>query len=98
MKKLDVTSREYKSGFRAKVIRRPLFTQKFMGIIVDFGGSDPQKLCGGAHFLEHKLFTKKMEIFPNDLRQLGHQRMPLLHTMKQCSMLALQSIGGKFYP
>jgi predicted Zn-dependent peptidase len=30
-----------------------------MGIIVDFGGSDPQKLCGGAHFLEHKLFTKK---------------------------------------
>lgn len=59
MKKLDVTSREYKSGFRAKAIRRPLFTQKFMGIIVDFGGSDPQKLCGGAHFLEHKLFTKK---------------------------------------
>ena len=59
MKKLDVTSREYKSGFRVKVIRRPLFTQKFMGIIVDFGGSDPQKLCGGAHFLEHKLFTKK---------------------------------------
>ena len=59
MKKLDVTTREYKSGFRAKVIRRPLFAQKFMGIIVDFGGSDPQKLCGGAHFLEHKLFTKK---------------------------------------
>ena len=59
MKKLYVTTREYKSGFRAKVIRRPLFAQKFMGIIVDFGGSDPQKLCGGAHFLEHKLFTKK---------------------------------------
>ena len=59
MKKLDVTTREYKSGFRAKVIRRPLFAQKFMGIIVDFGGSDPQKLCGVAHFLEHKLFTKK---------------------------------------
>lgn len=59
MKKLDVTTRYYKSGFRAKVIRRPLFAQKFMGIIVDFGGSDPQKLCGGAHFLEHKLFAKK---------------------------------------
>lgn len=59
MKKLDVTTRDYKSRFRAKVIRRPLFAQKFMGIIVDFGGSDPQKLCGGAHFLEHKLFTKK---------------------------------------
>lgn len=59
MKKLDITTRDYKSGFRAKVIRRPLFAQKFMGIIVDFGGSDPQKLCGGAHFLEHKLFAKK---------------------------------------
>lgn len=59
IKKLDVTTRDYKSGFRAKVIRRPLFAQKFMGIIVDFGGSDPQKLCGGAHFLEHKLFAKK---------------------------------------
>lgn len=59
MKKLDVTTRDYKSGFRAKIIRRPLFAQKFMGIIVDFGGSDPQKLCGGAHFLEHKLFAKK---------------------------------------
>lgn len=59
MKKLDVTTRDYKSGFRAKVIRRPLFAQKFMGIIVDFGGSDSQKLCGGAHFLEHKLFAKK---------------------------------------
>ena len=59
MKKLDVTTRDYKSGFRAKVIRRPLFAQKFMGIIVDFGGRDPQKLCGGAHFLEHKLFAKK---------------------------------------
>ena len=59
MKKLDVTTRDYKSGFRAKVIRRPLFAQKFMGIIVDFGGSDPQKLCGGAHFLEQKLFAKK---------------------------------------
>lgn len=59
MKKIDVTTRDYKSGFRAKVIRRPLFAQKFMGIIVDFGGSDPQKLCGGAHFLEHKLFAKK---------------------------------------
>lgn len=59
MKKLDVTTRDYKSGFRARVIRRPLFAQKFMGIIVDFGGSDPQKLCGGAHFLEHKLFAKK---------------------------------------
>lgn len=59
MKKLDLTTRDYKSGFRAKVIRRPLFAQKFMGIIVDFGGSDPQKLCGGDHFLEHKLFAKK---------------------------------------
>ena len=59
MKKLDVMTRTYNSGFRAKIIKRPLFAQKFMGIIVDFGGSDKQKLCGGAHFLEHKLFAKK---------------------------------------
>lgn len=71
MKKLDVTTREYKSGFRAKVIRRPLFAQKFMGIIVDFGGSDPQKLCGGAHFLEHKLFTKKNEDISQRFEAVG---------------------------
>ena len=71
MKKLDVTTRDYKSGFRAKVIRRPLFAQKFMGIIVDFGGSDPQKLCGGAHFLEHKLFTKKDGDISQRFEELG---------------------------
>ena len=71
MKKLDVTTRDYKSGFRAKVIRRPLFAQKFMGIIVDFGGSDPQKLCGGAHFLEHKLFTKKSGDISQRFEEIG---------------------------
>jgi Predicted Zn-dependent peptidases len=71
MKKLDVTTRNYSSGFRAKVIRRPLFAQKFMGIIVDFGGSNPQKLCGGAHFLEHKLFAKKNGDISQQFEEIG---------------------------
>ena len=71
MKKLDVTTRDYSSGFRAKVIRRPLFAQKFMGIIVDFGGSNPQKLCGGAHFLEHKLFAKKNGDISQQFEEIG---------------------------
>lgn len=95
MKKLDVTTRDYKSGFRAKVIRRPLFAQKFMGIIVDFGGSDPQKLCGGAHFLEHKLFAKRMVIYRSNLKQLVLLLMHLLRITKQCFMLVLLNIGGK---
>lgn len=96
MKKLDVTTREYKSGFRAKVIRRPLFAQKFMGIIVDFGGSDPQKLCGGAHFLEHKLFTKRMETYRSALRRLVLLLMRLLRITKRCFMPALLNIGDKY--
>ena len=71
MKKLDVTTRDYSSGFRAKVIRRPLFAHKFMGIIVDFGGSNPQKLCGGAHFLEHKLFAKKNGDISQQFEEIG---------------------------
>lgn len=59
MKKLSVISRTYPSGFKATVLIRPEFNKKFMGIIVDFGGSDPQRLSGGAHFLEHKLYAKK---------------------------------------
>ena len=94
MKKLDVTTRDYSSGFRAKVIRRPLFAQKFMGIIVDFGGSNPQKLCGGAHFLEHKLFAKKNGDISQQFEEIG---APLLHTMKQCFMLVLLIIGARFY-
>ena len=42
-----------------------------MGIIVDFGGSDPQKLCGGAHFLEHKLFTKKSGDISQRFEEIG---------------------------
>ena len=59
MKKLDIIKKNFSSGFEAQVIIRPHFVKKFMGIIVDFGGSDPQRLPGGAHFLEHKLFAKK---------------------------------------
>lgn len=59
MRKLPIIRKIYPSGFKANVIIRPDFKKKFMGIIVDFGGSDPQKLSGGAHFLEHKLYAKK---------------------------------------
>ena len=52
MRKLSVISRTYPSGFKANVLIRHEFNKKFMGIIVDFGGSDPQRLSGGAHFLE----------------------------------------------
>ncbi|QNQ80734.1 M16 family metallopeptidase [Lactobacillus sp. PV034] len=58
MRNLEVFKRTFPSGFKAQVICRPKFYKKFMGIIVDFGGSDTQELSGGAHFLEHKLYAK----------------------------------------
>ncbi|NRO26168.1 M16 family metallopeptidase [Lactobacillus helveticus] len=54
-----IIKREYKSGFKAEIILKPHFYQRFFGIIIDFGSSDPQKVAGSAHFLEHKLFAKK---------------------------------------
>ena len=71
MKKLEVIKKTFKSGFEAQIIRKPYFKKKFMGIIVDFGGSDDQKLCGGAHFLEHKLFAKKDGDISLKLDELG---------------------------
>lgn len=59
MKELEIFERQYDSGFRAKIMVRPHYLKKFMGIIIDFGGSDEQKKSGGAHFLEHKLFDKE---------------------------------------
>ena len=50
---------KYKSGFKAEVILKPHFYQRFFGIITDFGSSDSQKIAGSAHFLEHKLFEKE---------------------------------------
>lgn len=41
-----------------------------MGIIVDFGGSDPQKLCGGAHFWNINYLPKRMETYRSALRRL----------------------------
>lgn len=58
MNQLDNQIKTYSSGFTAQIVLRPKFIKKFMGIIVDFGGSDPQKIVGSAHFLEHKLFAK----------------------------------------
>lgn len=54
-----IIKKEYQSGFKAEIILKPHFYQRFFGIIVDFGSSDPQKVAGSAHFLEHKLFAKK---------------------------------------
>ena len=52
-----IIKREYKSGFKAEVILKPHFYQRFFGIINDFGSPDAQKITGSAHFLEHKLFA-----------------------------------------
>ena len=54
-----IIKREYKSGFKAEVILKPHFYQRFFGIIIDFGSSAPQKVAGSAHFLEHKLFESE---------------------------------------
>src|SRR5699024_7021911 len=59
MMKPKIIKKEYQSGFKAEIILKPHFYQRFFGIIVDFGSSDPQKVAGSAHFLEHKLFAKK---------------------------------------
>ena len=48
-----IIKREYKSGFKAEVILKPHFYQRFFGIIIEFGSSDAQKIAGSAHFLEH---------------------------------------------
>ncbi|QNQ82576.1 M16 family metallopeptidase [Lactobacillus sp. PV012] len=71
MKKLDTIKKSFSSGFEAQIILRHHFVKKFMGIIVDFGGSDPQKLAGGAHFLEHKLFAKKHGDISHRFEELG---------------------------
>lgn len=79
-----IIKREYKSGFKAEVILKPHFYQRFFGVIIDFGSSDTQKVAGSAHFLEHKLFAKKMEIFHINLKILVQMLTHLLHSMKQC--------------
>ena len=48
-----IIKREYKSGFKAEIILKPHFYQRFFGIIIDFGSSDPQKVAGSDHFLGH---------------------------------------------
>lgn len=69
--KLNEKNRIYQSHFRARVIKKPGFKQKFMGIIVDFGSSDAQQLAGGAHFLEHKLFSKEDGDIADKIEALG---------------------------
>ncbi|EFO71719.1 M16 family metallopeptidase [Lactobacillus iners] len=67
----NLISKTYDSGFVANIILKPGFASKFMGIVVDFGGSDPQEISGGAHFLEHKLFAKKYGDIALKFERLG---------------------------
>ncbi|RVU72319.1 MULTISPECIES: pitrilysin family protein [Lactobacillus] len=66
-----IIKRKYPSGFEAEILLRPHFKQHFFGIIIDFGSSDPQKLAGSAHFLEHKLFAKKEGDLSQAFEKLG---------------------------
>lgn len=67
----QVIKREYASGFKAEVALRPGFNENFFGIMVDFGSADPQGVAGSAHFLEHKLFTKKSGDLAHEFEALG---------------------------
>lgn len=71
MKELKTLTRTYASGFEAQVIMRPNFVKQFMGIIIDFGGADEQKVAGGAHFLEHMLFNKNGEDIAHRFEEVG---------------------------
>lgn len=71
MIKPKIIKRKYDSDFEAEIIIRPQFNQRFFGIIVDFGSSDPQPIPGLAHFLEHKLFAKKEGDLSHQFEQLG---------------------------
>lgn len=66
-----ILKRKYDSGFEAQLILKPGFNQRFFGIIVDFGSSDPQEVPGLAHFLEHKLFAKKEGDISQNFEELG---------------------------
>lgn len=66
-----IIKRQYDSGFEADILLRPKFNQRFFGIIVDFGSSDPQEVAGSAHFLEHKLFAKKDGDISHQFEELG---------------------------
>lgn len=66
-----ILKRKYDSGFEAQLILKPGFNQRFFGIIVDFGSSNPQEVPGLAHFLEHKLFAKKEGDISQNFEELG---------------------------
>lgn len=66
-----IIKRKYKSGFTAEIILKPHFYQRFFGIIIDFGSSDPQPVFGAAHFLEHKLFAKADGDISHKFEEIG---------------------------
>lgn len=69
--KINKLQREYPSGFKAEIVLRPNFNQRFFGIIVDFGSSDKQSPAGLAHFLEHQLFSKKDGDISQKFEEIG---------------------------
>ncbi|WP_201329998.1 insulinase family protein, partial [Lactobacillus nasalidis] len=71
MIKPQIIRKRFPSGFQAQVIRRRGFNQRFLGIIVDFGSSDPQPLPGLAHFLEHKLFAAESGDLSLEFEKMG---------------------------
>lgn len=71
MRAPQIIKRKYDSGFEAEFVLRPNFNQRFFGIIVDFGSSDPQRHAGTAHFLEHKLFAKESGDLSHEFEKIG---------------------------
>ena len=67
----NIVQKTFPSGFKAQVILKPGFNQRFFGIIVDFGSSDPQPVPGLAHFLEHKLFASQEGDLSLEFEKLG---------------------------
>lgn len=67
----NIVKKTFPSGFKAQVILKPGFNQRFFGIIVDFGSSDPQPVPGLAHFLEHKLFASQEGDLSLEFEKLG---------------------------
>lgn len=71
MIKPEIIRKDFPSGFKAQVIRRKGFNQRFFGIIVDFGSADPQPVPGLAHFLEHKLFAAEEGDLSLEFEKMG---------------------------
>ena len=84
MIKPEIIRKDFPSGFKAQVIRRKGFNQRFFGIIVDFGSADSQPVPGLAHFLEHKLFAAEEGDLSLEFEKMGASVNALPLSMKPC--------------